>query len=65
MPDNFTRQEENAATQWVNLTIMLHYAQMHMTLLFYSISHQTTDRFTRQGESCALMGITEVTNVNF
>ena len=28
MPDNFTRQGENAATQWVNLTIMLHYTQM-------------------------------------
>ena len=62
-PDDFTRQEESAANQWVNQTnLPMHLVnplkwqctQMHPTFSFYfTYILLTPDDFIRQGESAA------------
>jgi hypothetical protein len=48
-PDDFTRQEESAATQWVNQwqCALLYYFTLSNASIFYSA---TPDDFTCQGE---------------
>jgi hypothetical protein len=62
MPDNFTRQVESAATQWVNQTncpwiLLTLSVAMHPDAPYISILLSLTpDDFTSSGECCHSMG---------
>ena len=65
MPDDFTRQEKSAATQWVNQAIyqfifLTHYVAMHPDAPYFIILLcLMPDDFTHQGKSAATQWVNQ------